>query len=53
MDEQDVRVRRYGEVVLNTLSSVKTVLEYPKGTRSHDPCKCSIQILIVNRIFQT
>lgn len=31
MDEQDVRVRRYGEVVLNTLSTVKTVLEYPKG----------------------
>lgn len=32
MDEQDVRVRRYGEVVLNTLSTVKNVLEYPKGT---------------------
>lgn len=34
MDEQDVRVRRYGEVVLNTLSTVKTVLEYPKGSSS-------------------
>lgn len=31
MDEQDVRVRRYGECLVNTLSTVKTVLDYPKG----------------------
>lgn len=30
-DEQDIRVRKYGEVVYNTLSSVASVLEYPKG----------------------
>lgn len=30
-DEQDVMVRKYGEVFLNTLSSVASVLEYPKG----------------------
>lgn len=29
-DETDVRVRKYGEVVVNTLSTVATVLEYPK-----------------------
>jgi len=27
----DVRVRRYGELVVNTLSSVATALDYPKG----------------------
>lgn len=30
-DDQDVRVRKYGEVVFNTLTSVASVLEYPKG----------------------
>lgn len=30
-DEQDIRVRKYGEAVYNTLSSVASVLEYPKG----------------------
>lgn len=30
-DDQDIRVRKYGEVVYNTLSSVASVLEYPKG----------------------
>lgn len=30
-DDQDVMVRKYGEVFLNTLSSVAAVLEYPKG----------------------
>lgn len=31
-DEQDIRARKYGEVVYNTLSTVaSTVLEYPKG----------------------
>ncbi|XP_037029785.1 zinc finger FYVE domain-containing protein 1-like isoform X1 [Bradysia coprophila] len=30
LDEQDVRVRRYGEVVVNTLSTVRTVFDYPK-----------------------
>ncbi|XP_031637351.1 zinc finger FYVE domain-containing protein 1-like isoform X2 [Contarinia nasturtii] len=29
-DDQDIRVRKYGEVVYNTLSSVASVLEYPK-----------------------
>lgn len=32
-DEQDIRVRKYGEVVYNTLSSVASVLEYPKGDK--------------------
>lgn len=31
-DEQDIRARKYGEVVYNTLSTVASVLEYPKGT---------------------
>lgn len=30
-DDQDIRVRKYGEVVYNTLTSVASVLEYPKG----------------------
>lgn len=30
-DDQDIRVRKYGEVVYNTISSVASVLEYPKG----------------------
>lgn len=30
-DEQDVLVRKYGEVLINTLSTVASVLEYPKG----------------------
>lgn len=30
-DDQDVRVRKYGEVVFNTLTSVASVFEYPKG----------------------
>lgn len=30
-NDQDVRVRKYGEVVYNTLSSVASVLEYPRG----------------------
>lgn len=30
-EEQDVHFRKYGEVVFNTLSSVASVLEYPKG----------------------
>lgn len=30
-DDQDIRVRKYGEVVYNTLSTVASVLEYPKG----------------------
>jgi len=30
-DDQDIRVRKYGEVVYNTLSSVTSILEYPKG----------------------
>jgi hypothetical protein len=29
--DEDVRVRKYGEVLLNTISSVASVLEYPKG----------------------
>ncbi|XP_055324244.1 zinc finger FYVE domain-containing protein 1-like isoform X2 [Sitodiplosis mosellana] len=29
-DDQDIRVRKYGEVVYNTLTSVASVLEYPK-----------------------
>lgn len=34
--ETDVLVRKYGEAVINTLSSVASVLEYPKGaTRKH------------------
>lgn len=33
-DEQDIRVRKYGEVVYSTLSSVASVLEYPKGNIS-------------------
>lgn len=32
--ENNVRARRVGEVVINTLSSVASVLEYPKGTDS-------------------
>lgn len=36
-DDQDIRVRKYGEVVYNTLSSVASVLEYPKGnTKTND-----------------
>lgn len=34
-DDQDIRVRKYGEVVYNTLSSVASVLEYPKGKTNH------------------
>lgn len=34
-DDQDIRVRKYGEVVYNTLSSVASVLEYPKGNFSY------------------
>lgn len=30
-DDQDIRVRKYGEVVYNTLTQVASVLEYPKG----------------------
>lgn len=30
-DEQDIRARKYGEAVYNTLSTVASVLEYPKG----------------------
>lgn len=30
-DDQDIRVRKYGESVYKTLSSVASVLEYPKG----------------------
>lgn len=30
-DDQDIRVRKYGEVVFNTLTSVASVFEYPKG----------------------
>lgn len=30
--EIDIRARKYGEVVVNTLSTVANVLEYPKGT---------------------
>lgn len=31
LDDQDVRVRKYGEVVYNSISSVASFLEYPKG----------------------
>uniref|UniRef100_A0A1B6E4F3 FYVE-type domain-containing protein n=1 Tax=Clastoptera arizonana TaxID=38151 RepID=A0A1B6E4F3_9HEMI len=31
LDENEVRVRMYGEAVVNTLSSVASVLEYPKS----------------------
>lgn len=34
-DDQDVRVRKYGEVVFNTLTSVASALEYPKGLLIH------------------
>lgn len=30
VDDTEVRVRKYGEAVVNTLSSVASVLEYPK-----------------------
>lgn len=32
-DDGDVRVRKYGEVVVNTLSTVANVLEIPKGKK--------------------
>lgn len=35
-DDQDIRVRKYGEVVYNTLSTVASVLEYPKGANQMD-----------------
>lgn len=37
-----MRVRRYGEVVLNTLSTVKTVLDYPKGKVYESENACPI-----------
>lgn len=30
-EEQDVLARKYGEVILNTFSTVAAALEYPKG----------------------
>lgn len=37
-DDQDIRARKYGEAVYNTLSTVASVLEYPKGEyKRHSP----------------
>lgn len=32
INDADIRARKYGEVVINTLSTVANVFEYPKGT---------------------
>lgn len=34
-DPSEVRVRRYGEMVVQTISSVANVLDYPKGNKLH------------------
>lgn len=31
INDNDIRARRYGEVFINTLSTVANVFEYPKG----------------------
>lgn len=46
-DEQDIRARKYGEVVYNTLTSVAaTVLEYPKGNGTWTLTRCQVDLLI-------
>lgn len=46
-DEQDIRARKYGEVVYNTLTSVAaTVLEYPKGNGTWALTRLQVNLLI-------
>lgn len=44
-DDQDIRVRKYGEVVYNTLTSVASVLEYPKGNFNTFTSVCSLVLM--------
>lgn len=50
--DEDIRVRKYGEVVYNTLSSVASVLEYPKGMPTAKPTqiRLTVSLLIQNFI---
>lgn len=42
LDENEVRVRMYGEAVVNTLSSVASVLEYPKCEYLNFQCRYNL-----------
>lgn len=49
--ETDVMVRKYGEAVINTLSSVASVLEYPKGTKISNDKFLSVANTNFDQIF--
>lgn len=50
-DEQDIRVRKYGEAVYNTLSSVASVLEYPKGKIFSFEFWIIMQAILISNLF--